>query len=99
MEVWDDDSEEDGDDLIDQFIITILDTIPAVNESEPMILKGVNEIGTLTLAYCSFTTDQLFPSCSSADIPTMFISSPNKSYMYIVNDCTILYIIRIYFGN
>ena len=84
MEVWDDDPGWNGDDLIDHFIITILDKVSAVNESEPITIHGGRGIGELTITYYNFTTDQLFPSCSSGDIPTATItSSPSKSYTHV----------------
>ena len=87
MEVWDDEPDNSAD-LIDRFIITILDTVLAVNESEPMIIEGSNRIGNLEIAYNNFTTDQLFPSCSSADIPTTTItSSPGTRKSYIQVYC------------
>ena len=85
MEVWDDEPDK-NDDLIDQFTIAILDIVSAVNEFEPTIIEGVNRIGNLTIAYYNFTNDVLFPSCSSADIPTTTITSlPSirKSYVHV----------------
>ena len=85
MEVWDDEPDNSAN-LIDRFIIAILDTVLAVNESEPIIIEGVNSIGSLKIAFYNFTNDQLFPSCSSAGIPTTTItSSPSiyKSYMHV----------------
>ena len=87
MEVRDDDPEEDGDDLIDQFIITILDIVSDVNESEPMIIEGEKEFGLIIIAYYNFTTDQRFNSCSSevTGISRAIItSSPSKSYTCIL---------------
>ena len=87
VEVWDDDPEENGDDLIDQFIITILDTVFAVNESEPIIIEGGKGTGYLTIVYCNLTTDQLVPSCSSTDVPTTAItSSSSKNILLYMHD-------------
>ena len=86
MEVWDDDPEVNGDDLIDRYNITILDTLFTVNGFEPMVIKGVKGIGNLTIAFYNFTTDQLVPSfCSSADILTTTItSSSSKNSIYTI---------------
>ena len=86
MDVWDDDPEVNGDDLIDQFIIPILVTVSGLNDSESKTLNGVQGIGELTIAYYNFTTDQLVPSsCTSADILTTTItSSSSKNCIYTV---------------
>ena len=79
MEIWDDDPQTNGDDLIDQYNIPILDMISTVHESEPTVIQGVKEIGKLTIAYYSLTTDQLVPSsCSSANSSTTTTTSKNS---------------------
>ena len=87
MEVWDDEPDKKVD-LNDHFMIAILDTVSAVNESEPMIIEGVNSIGNLKIAYYNFTTDDqlhVVPSFSSADICTTTItSSPSIRKTYIL---------------
>ena len=82
MEVWDKDSNINGDDLIDRFIITMADTVlPVMNDdSGQMTVKGVNGTGELTISYYNFTTDQLIPSHCSADIITTNITIiPSKN--------------------
>ena len=59
VDVWDDDPEFNGDDLIDKFTIPILDMVSALNESESKTLNGEKGNGQLTIAYYNFTTDQL----------------------------------------
>ena len=91
MEVWDDEPDNSAD-IIDRFIIAIPGTVSAVNESEPMIIEGVNGIGKLTIAYYNFTTDDQLhagPSCSSSDILTTTITSSTSknSIQYITCDC------------
>ena len=84
VEVQDDDTEfkNNEDDLIDQFIIPILDTVSGLDKSGTKILIGVKEIGELTITYYNFTIDQLLSTCSVADILTTSItSSPSKNSM------------------
>ena len=89
VDVWDDDNVINGDDLIDQFIIPILDTVPGLNESESKTLIGVKGIGELTIAYYNFTIDQLLSTCSIAVITTKSIttSQSKNSILYMTCDC------------
>ena len=110
MEVWDKDTNID-DDLIDRFIITMADTVlPVMNDdSGQMTVTGVKGIGSLTISYYNFTTDQIVPS--SADIFTTTITiTPSKTcgcrtyvHVYLCMDMTHLLtasnLICIYFGN
>ena len=81
MEVWDDDTDKNGHDLIDQFMITIPDiTMSAMHGSDPMTIEGDKGIGKVTITYHNFTTDQLVPSCSSTDATTTTITiTPSKN--------------------
>ena len=93
VDVWDDDSElNNTDDLIDQFIIPILDTVSGLYKSESKTLIGIKGIGKLTIAYYNFTIHQKVPSyCSSADIP--IITNPkstSKTSIYLLGDSNIL---------
>ena len=94
MDVWDDDTQYDDnndDDLIDQIIIPILDTVSGLNKSESKTLIGVKGIGNLTIACYNFTIDQLVPTCSVTDILTTTIttslSKNSIPCMYMTCDC------------
>ena len=73
VNVWDDDAiynDNNDDDLIDQFIIPILDTVSDLYKFDSKNFTGVKGIGKLTIAYYNFTIDQLVPTCSSVDVLT-----------------------------
>ena len=93
MEVWDDEPDNSAN-IIDRFVIAILGTVSAVNESGPTIIEGVNKIGNLTIAYYNSTTDdqlRVVPSCSSAEISTTTITSSTSknNTQFITCDCYI----------
>ena len=75
MDVWDYDTAVNSDDLIDQFIIPILDTVSGLYKSVTKNLTGAKGIGNLTIAYYNFTIDQLVPTCSIADLLTTSITT------------------------
>ena len=95
MEVWDDEPDNDAD-LINRFIIAILGTVLAVNESEPTIIEGVNGIGNLTIAYYNFTTIAITSSSSKISIRSTCGCCTCVAYTFCVH---LLYLISVYSGN
>ena len=64
--IWEDDPEKGGDDLMDQFIISLPASAPDLNQCHILNVPGQYGIGTLTVAYFNLTTDPV-TSCSSVD--------------------------------
>ena len=79
MEVWEDDPEVDGDDLMDNFTIAMLSSVFDSNQSNPLTIEGMKGIGELTLAFYNLTTNPT--SCSAQDNPTLSTTCTCSSSM------------------
>ena len=69
LSVWDDDTEENGDDLIDSFTIPILSSFLDSPESKLQTFNGTEGIVNLTLEFYNLTSNP--SSCSAEDNPTV----------------------------
>ena len=87
MEVWEDDPEQDGDDIIDNFTIPISNTTFTCNQSKLVNVKGNTDIGNLTVIYYNLTTEPT--SCGSVEIQTLNTSSQMQGgNTHLVCTCT-----------
>ena len=82
MEVWDDDGNTGGDDLIDNFTIRLMSSLFDGNQSNSRTtVSGIEGIGYLTLAFYNLNFNPI--SCNVGDTTIISTNSLLPSKLYV----------------
>ena len=81
MEVWDDDPEEGGDDLIDNFTIQLMSSLFDADQSNSQTFNGTEGIGYLTLAFYNLNFNPISCNAENKTIISTNLLLPGKLYV------------------